>query len=155
MGSGDNFTTDISERLHIGNLKEAYRSTNKVNYIQQMLKHNDRCTGLDYMEEILPYLALQGWNDMDSAKLFNLLSAADKRYNTRQAHHLRLHYCLKEPFFRPVSQHVQHLSETHVSGMCRSIKLTLLRDASVDFGMPTFGQLFWAQIEDHWGHEVS
>jgi len=31
MGSGDNFTTDISERLHIGNVKEAYRSTNKVN----------------------------------------------------------------------------------------------------------------------------
>jgi len=32
MGSGDNFTTDISERLHITNVKEAYRSTNKVNY---------------------------------------------------------------------------------------------------------------------------
>ena len=32
MGSGDNFTTDISERLHIANVKEAYRSTNKVNY---------------------------------------------------------------------------------------------------------------------------
>ena len=41
MGSGDNFTTNISERLHIGNVKEAYRSTNKVNYIGQMLKHND------------------------------------------------------------------------------------------------------------------
>jgi len=24
MGSGDNFTTDISERLHISNVKEAY-----------------------------------------------------------------------------------------------------------------------------------
>jgi len=33
MGSGDNFTTDISEPLHITNVKEAYRSTNKVNYI--------------------------------------------------------------------------------------------------------------------------
>jgi hypothetical protein len=31
MRSGDNFTTDISERLNIGNVKEAYRSTNKVN----------------------------------------------------------------------------------------------------------------------------
>ena len=38
MGSGDNFTTDISQRLHITNVKEAYRSSNKVNYIQQMLK---------------------------------------------------------------------------------------------------------------------
>ena len=59
MGSGDNFTTDISERLHIGNVKEAYRSTNKVNFIQQMLKHNDQCTGLDYMEQTLSYFALQ------------------------------------------------------------------------------------------------
>jgi len=78
MGSGDNFTTDISERLHIGNVKEAYRATNKVNYIQQMVKHNDRCTRLDYMAERLSYLALQGWYDIDFAKVFNLLSAADK-----------------------------------------------------------------------------
>jgi len=33
MGSGDNFTTNISEWLHIGDVKEAYRSTNKFNYI--------------------------------------------------------------------------------------------------------------------------
>jgi hypothetical protein len=38
MGFGDNFTTDISERLHIGNVKEKYRYTNKVNYIWQMLQ---------------------------------------------------------------------------------------------------------------------
>jgi len=60
MGSGDNFTTNISEWLHIGNLKKAYRSTNKVNYFEQLLKHNDQCTGLDYMEETLSYLPLQG-----------------------------------------------------------------------------------------------
>jgi hypothetical protein len=77
MSSSDNFTTDISERLHIGNVKEAYRSTNKVNYIQQMLKHNDRCTGFAYIEETLSYLALQGWYDIDSAKDFNQQSAAD------------------------------------------------------------------------------
>jgi len=79
MGSDDNSTTHISEQLHIGNVKEAYRSTNKVNYIHQMLKHNDRCTGLDYMEETLSYLALQGWYDIDSAKIVNLLSAANKQ----------------------------------------------------------------------------
>jgi len=60
MGSGDNFTTDIAERLHIAKVKEAYRSSNKVNYIGQMLKHNDRCTSLDYMEETLSYVAHQG-----------------------------------------------------------------------------------------------
>jgi hypothetical protein len=60
MGSGGNFTTDISEWLHIGNVKEAYRSTIKVNYIPLMLKHNDWCTDFDYMEETLSYVALQG-----------------------------------------------------------------------------------------------
>jgi len=61
MGSGDNFTTNISERLLIGNVKEAYQSTNKVNEFQQMLKHNDRCTSLDYMVKTMSYLALQHW----------------------------------------------------------------------------------------------
>jgi len=83
MGSSDNFATNISEWLHISNLKEANRSTNKVNYIQQILKDNDRCTGYDYMEETLSYLALQGWYDIDSANVFNLLSAADKWRNTQ------------------------------------------------------------------------
>jgi hypothetical protein len=78
MGSGDNFTTDISEWLHIVNVAEAYRSTNKVNYIQQMLKHTDQCTSLNYMVKTLSYLALQGWNDTDSANVFHLLSAPDK-----------------------------------------------------------------------------
>jgi hypothetical protein len=33
--------------------------------------------------------------------------------------------------------------------------LTSLRDASVDFGIPNFGQLFRTHIEDDWGHEVT
>jgi hypothetical protein len=44
-----------------------------------MLKKKDWCTGFDYMEETLSYLALQGWYEIDSAKVFNLLSAADKQ----------------------------------------------------------------------------
>jgi len=74
MGSGDNFTTHMSERLHIGNVKKISRDTNAVNYIEQMLKPNDRSTGLDYMEESLSYLALQGYYDIDSAKDFNQYS---------------------------------------------------------------------------------
>jgi len=77
MGSGDNSTTDISERLHIANVKEVYQSSNKVHYIRQMLKHNDRCTGLDYTKETLSYLALEDWYNVDSAKVFNPLSATD------------------------------------------------------------------------------
>jgi len=155
MGFGDNFTADISERLHIANVKEAYRSSNKVNYIRQMLKHNDRCTGLDYMEETLSHLALKGWYNIDSAKVFNLLSATDKRQSTRRAHLSRLPTFQDKPIIRPVSQQLYHLRETHVRRVCRSIKLTSLRDASEDFGIPNFGQLFWAQIEEDWRHEVS
>jgi len=155
MGSGDNFTTDISERLHIANVKEAYRSSNKVNYIRQMFMHNDRCTGLDYMEETLSYLALQGWYDIDSAKVFNLLSATNQRRSTCRAHLLRLQTIQNELIIRTVSQQVYHLNEMHVRGVCRSIKLTSLRDASADFGIPNFGRLFRAQIEEDWGHEVS
>ena len=120
-----------------------------------MLKHNDRCTSLDYMEETLSSLALQGWYDIDSAKVFNLLSATDNRRSTHGAHLLRLQTIENEPIIRPVSQQLYHLRETHVCGVCRSIKLTSLRDASEDFGIPNFGQLFRAQIEEDWGHEVS
>jgi hypothetical protein len=38
--------------------------------------------------------------------------------------------------------------------VCRSIKLTTLRDASAEVGIPTFCQLFRSQIEDDWAHEV-
>jgi len=154
MCSVDNFTTDISERLHISNVKEAYRSTNKVNYIQQRLKHNDPCTGLDYLEETVSYLAHQGWYDIEWAKVFNILSAADERRNTRRAHLFQLHHHQNEPFFRPVSQQVHHLIDTHVCGLYTSIESTSLRNASVDFGLPNFGQLFCTHIEDDWGHEV-
>jgi len=151
MGFSDNFTTEISEQLHIANVKEAYRSSNKVNYIRQMLKHNEQCTGLDYMEVTFSYLALEGWYDVDSAKVFNLLSATDKRRSTRIAHLLHLQSIQDEPIIRPVSQQVYHLRETHVRGVCRSIKITSLRDVAEDFGIPNFGQLFRTQIEEDWG----
>jgi hypothetical protein len=43
-----------------------------------MIKHIVQCTGLDYVEETLSYLGLQGWYDIDSAEVFNQLSAAEK-----------------------------------------------------------------------------
>jgi len=153
-GSGNTFTTDISEWLHISNVKEAYQSTNIVNYIQQMLKHNDWWTGLEYMEEMLSHLALQGWYNIDLEKVFNLLSPTDKRQNTCRAHLFQVQHCQEEPFFRPISQQVHHLTETHVRGVCRSIILTSLSDVSEDFGIPNVGQLFCAQIEEDWRHEV-
>jgi len=155
MCSSDNFTTDISEWLHIAKVKEAYWSSNKVNDIRHMLKHNDRCTSLDYMEETLSYLVLQGWYNIDSAKVSNQLSTTDQRRSSRWAHLLCLQTIQAEPIIHPVSQQVYQLRETHVRGVCRSIKLTSLRDASEDFGIPNFGQLFHVQIEEDWGHNVS
>jgi hypothetical protein len=39
--------------------------------------------------------------------------------------------------------------------VCRSITLTSLTDASEDFGIPVFGQLFRAQIDEHWRIDIS
>jgi len=144
MGSGDNFTTDIPERLHIAIVKEAYRSSDEVNYIRLMLKHNARCTGLAYMEETLSFLALEGWYDIDSAKVLNLLSSTNKWRSTPRCHLLRLQTIQVEPFIRPVSQQVYHFRETSVRVVCRRIQSTSLRDASEYFGIPNSGRLFRA-----------
>ena len=90
MGSSDNFTNHISEWLHIAHMKEEYLSSNKVNCIRQILKRNDRCTSLDYVVQTPSYCALEGWYDVDSAKVFNLMSATDKRQSTCRAHLLCL-----------------------------------------------------------------
>ena len=58
MGASDNFSTDISELLHISNVKDAYRASNRVNFMRQVLAHNDRHTALDYMHQTLRWLAL-------------------------------------------------------------------------------------------------
>jgi len=47
ISSGNNFTNNFFEWLHIANVKVSYQSTNNVNFIQQMLKYNDQSTGLD------------------------------------------------------------------------------------------------------------
>jgi len=60
MGLGNNFTTAISEQLYISNAKEAYQSTNCVNYSTLTLQQNDQFTGLGYTEGALFYLALLG-----------------------------------------------------------------------------------------------
>jgi len=155
IGLGDNFTTDISGGLHMTNVKEAYRSSNKLNCIRQMLKHNDQCASLHHMEETLLYHALQGWYNIDSANVFNLLSATDKRRSTCRVHLFCLQTIEDETFIRPVSQQENHSRETHVSRVCRSFKLTSHRDASENVGIPNFQQLFCAHTEEDWGHEVS
>jgi len=53
MGSGDNFTPDISERSHISNVRELYQYSNIVNYIGQMLKNIAWSAGLVCMQVTL------------------------------------------------------------------------------------------------------
>jgi len=95
------------------------------------------------------------YSKIDSTKVFNLLSATDKWQSNHSTHLLHLKTIQDELTIRSVSQHVYHLREMHVCGVCRSIKLTSLRDALEDFGIPNFGQLFRMQCEDDWGHNVS
>jgi hypothetical protein len=110
MRSGEKFTSVICEWLHSDNLKEPYRSTTTVSCIRQLLKHNDRCIGLDYKEETLSSFALQGWYDIDLEQVFNLLSATDKRRSTQRAHLLPLQTIDDKPIIHPVSQiHSSHI----------------------------------------------
>jgi hypothetical protein len=150
MSSSDNFTDNISDRLYIGNVKEAYQSTNKVNYMPPWFKHNARSTRLHYSEKILSNLSLFGWYDNILAHGFNLQSADDKRQNTRRSHLSCTQYCQDEAFLHPMSPQVNYMRETHVRGVCRRIKLTPLRDASEDVGIPNLGQLIRAQIAEDW-----
>jgi len=103
----------------------------------------------------MSYLALEGWYDIDSAKNFDLRSATDIRRTTHRAHLLHLQTIPDEPIIHHSSQQVYHLRETHVCGVCRCIKLTSPRVESEDFGIPNYGQLFCAQIDQDWGHEFS
>jgi len=105
-----------------------------------MFMHNDQHTGVDYMEQILSYLTLQGWYDVDSATVFNRLSTTNIRQSTHIAHLSRLQTIHDEPFISSVSKQVYHLGETHVSGVYRSIILIPLSDASEDFGIPNVEQ---------------
>jgi hypothetical protein len=86
----------------------------KVNYIQQMLTHNEQYTSTNNIEETLSHLALQGWYDIDSTIIVNQLSATFKLGNTHTAHPFRIQHCQEEQFFRAIAQQVHRLRETQV-----------------------------------------
>lgn len=72
LGSPDNFSTDISELLHIENVKEAYQTTNKVNYEKQIMCWNERRLNLVYMDQTLKFLALNRHYIPESARMVDL-----------------------------------------------------------------------------------
>ncbi|KAF8454280.1 hypothetical protein BDZ91DRAFT_561926 [Kalaharituber pfeilii] len=83
-GAMDNWTTDVSEALH-GACKDAYRSSNRVDYIQQVLDHMDRSIGMGYMHAALVYLATKGYYVRKSTRILELLPPEIRRLNTRVA----------------------------------------------------------------------
>jgi len=155
MGSSDNWITDNSERLYIGNEKVAYESTNTVIYIQQVFKNHDQCTSHKLMHETLWYLALQGWYNINLTTVFYLLSTTNTQRNTCSAQLLRLQRCQQESFFYSILQQAPHVRETHVCRVCSNIELLSVADATVRFSVPNFGQLVHVPIEEDLGHEVS
>ena len=88
MGACDNFSTNISELLNISNIKDAYRASNRVNFMRQVVAHNDRHTALDNMHQMLRWLALQGWHDKETAAILNMIRAAEIRRYTMHARKL-------------------------------------------------------------------
>jgi hypothetical protein len=65
------------------NIKEAYRASNRVDYIKQMLWHNDRTTSLDYMKHTLMYLASKGYYDKDTARVLGMQNKQGPYHATR------------------------------------------------------------------------
>jgi hypothetical protein len=120
-----------------------------------MRKHNDRSTSLNNMEETFSYLDLQSSYDIDSAKIMNLLSSAEKQWNTCRTHLVSFRHCKDKPFFRCMSSHVNFSRQPHFCAVCKSVKLTSLRDTSEDVWIPNTWQLFYSKIEDDWGRNVS
>lgn len=154
MGAPDNFSTDISELLHISNVKEAYRASNRVSFMRQVLAHNDRHTALDYMHQTLRWLALQGWHDKDSAAILNLISTAEKRRSTRRAQQNRILAGESEPFFQPELPHLQTYQHSRICAPSPTYKRMSLSQAATIFNIPTLPTLVRHHLYRIWGHDA-
>ena len=62
----------FADVLHIENVKEVCRASNRVPYEEQMLWYNDRPTRMAYMLQTFEHLALSGIHDPDTAKVLSI-----------------------------------------------------------------------------------
>ena len=155
MGATDNFSTDISELLHISNVKVAYRATNRVTFMPQVLAYNDRHTALDYMHLALRSLALKGWYDKDSAAILNLISTAEKRRSTtRQARQNRILAGEQEPFFVPDLPPPQPYQPSKICAQSQTFKRMSLAQAAATFDIPTLPTLVRHHLHRIWGQDA-
>jgi len=87
-GASDNWTTDVSEGLHVSP-KNAYRATNRVNFVSQLLAYLDADMGMSMMRLNLTHLALNGFYVPASTRILDLLPLTIKLLNTRRARRTR------------------------------------------------------------------
>jgi len=87
IGLPDNFSTDISELLHIENVKEAYQASDRLRYEEQMLWYHDRHTGIAYMVQTLEQLALSGIYDHDTARVLGMQTQNERLLSPRVTRH--------------------------------------------------------------------
>ena len=174
MGSPDNFSTDVSELLHVEMVKEAYRSTNRVNFEQQMLWYNDRYTGLAYMIQTLEYLAVRGSFDSDTAQTLRMCSRDERLRSTRFARQrqattgdassvegtleprsLPRYTPIAVPEARPRPGICELQRQTELAGKVRNMKPLSLKEAAVRFGINDLPAIFHQQIVAIWGPHLT
>jgi len=176
MGSPDNFSTDISELLHIENIKEAYGTSNRVQYEEEMLWYNDRHTGIAYMVQTLEYLALSRIYDHDTAKVLGMQTQNERLLSTRFARHRKRGPEIRQHAFRASSRPSQDLAplisltiqvperkqrvdwviqRTRLAGRARGIKQLSLSKAADRFSIPDLPVPFRDYLEKLGGQRVA
>ena len=145
MGSPDNFTTDISERLHIEHAKKAYRATNRVDYVTQMLYYNDRQLSLKYMDATLKHLALQGI-------VFPFDEISEDQPGCSRSVQVRNERQSNRPLsvrVRNENENENELQVPRLAGPVPKLKITLLQ-AQKMFGIPDLARHFKDRIIEEW-----
>jgi hypothetical protein len=154
MGSPDNYTTDISELLHITNVKEGYRASNRVDFVRQILLHNDRHTSIAYMEHTLRWLALRGWHDADSAVVLNLMSSRDRQQMTRRARHRRLLANQSDPSIQPTTRPPIRFQGSAIRAPSKHFQRMSLAEAAGLLKIPNLPTLVEQYLNQLWGREA-
>jgi len=158
MGSPDNYSTDISELLHVETVKEAYRASNRVEYMEQILLFNDRRTSLAYMVQTLEYLALKGYYRAGSAKILRLQNPQDRRATTRRARRKKstnAHEAgikIEAPTAR-LRRWEEQLPVPHLAGKAK--RLMAIGEAGAQYAIPDLTSCFYDWLLANWGRKIA
>ena len=165
IGLSDNFSTNLLQLLNIENVKEAYCTSNGVQYEKQMLWYNDRHTGIAYMVLVLEHLALSRMYNHDTARVLGLktynetlLSITVARLEGRGQkvvwHAFRTN-CRPSQNLAPQiqvpvwNQRVdQGIQQTRVAERARGFKSLSLSESPTRFSIPEILTLFCDYVEE-------